>query len=56
MNKRGELTDMKREREASWRGGRPGGQNNLSFLVIRDKAERKRKAAAYRRGSRQAFN
>lgn len=42
MNKRGELTDMKREREASWRGGRPVGQNNLSFLVIRDKADRKR--------------
>lgn len=36
MNKRGELTDMKREWEASGREGRLGERNNSSFLVIRD--------------------
>lgn len=49
MNKRkGELTDMKREWEASGRGGRPGEWNNSSFLVIRDKTEwrgRRRRSA-----------
>lgn len=40
MNKRRELTDMKREWEMSGRGGRAGEWNNSSVLVIRDKAKK----------------
>lgn len=47
---------MKREWETSARGGRAGERNNSSFLVIRDKAKKERKAAAPHRGSREAFN
>lgn len=56
MNKRRELTDMKREWETSGRGGRAGDGNNSSVLVIRDKAKKERKAAVHRRGSHEAFN
>lgn len=56
MNKRRELTDMKREWEMSGRGGRAGERNNSSVLVIRDKAKKERKVAVHRRGSHEAFN
>lgn len=52
MNKRRELTDMKREWETSGRGGRAGERNNSSVLVIRDKAKKGEEGS----GSRGAFN